>query len=100
MDPPTDFDMMTPSHLTTSHPATTRQPSALPQLFALYVTGRIADASWTHMMDAIDEGVQTPEEREGLARFFADAFGEVGPEGMKVPPREEVEEVLGALRAN
>ena len=52
------------------------------------------------MMDAIDEGVRTPEEREGLAEFFADAFCEFGPESMKVPRSDEIQELLVAMRMN
>lgn len=86
----------------TTHPQlhATRQDSALPRLFAMYVTGKIAEASWTDMMNAIDEGVETPEEREGLAKYFADACAEAGPEAMKVPALDEIQDLLGAMRAN
>ncbi|MDZ4701350.1 MAG: hypothetical protein SH809_16680 [Rhodothermales bacterium] len=79
---------------------TLRQHSALPRLFALYVTGKIAETSWTDMMNAIDEGVETPEEREGLAKYFADACAETGAEAMKVPALHEIQALLGAMRAN
>ncbi|MEZ4699831.1 MAG: hypothetical protein R2834_05845 [Rhodothermales bacterium] len=52
------------------------------------------------MMHAIDEGAETQEEREGLAKYFADAFFETGAETMKVPAVDEIQDLLGVMRAN
>lgn len=77
-----------------------RRHSALSRLFALYVSGRIAETSWMEMMDAIDEGAATPEEREGLAEFFADAYFEEGSDAMKVPAIDEIQDFLVVMRAD
>lgn len=69
--------------------------SALPKLFALYVSGKIAEGTWTQIMDVFDTCVVTPEEREAFAEYIGQAFTESNSE---IPKPEDVREFLSVAR--
>ena len=73
--------------------------SALRVLFSLYLTGKIADALWSQMMNVLDNHATNTDEREALALFFMDAFRELGPESTKIPREEEVQEILTMMHS-
>ena len=49
-----------------------------------------------HVFDTYTAG---SEEREALALFVMDAFRELGPESMKIPREDEVQELLTMMRS-
>ena len=69
--------------------------SALPKLFALYVSGKIAEGTWNQIMDVFDTCVTTPEEREALAEFMGQSFSDSRTE---IPKPEDVKEFLSVVR--
>jgi hypothetical protein len=76
-----------------------KKNTALPMLFALYVTGTIAEPVWNQLMRVFDACAVTPKEREVLAEFFTQTFRELGPDGMTIPRLTEVQALLAEMRA-
>jgi hypothetical protein len=68
-------------------------------LFARYVSGQISDPAWTQIMSILDADHTTMEERVALASFISDACSEVGPESVKVPMLNEVQDFVTLTRA-
>lgn len=69
--------------------------SALPKLFALYVSGKIAEGTWNQIMDVFDTCATTHEEREALAEYLGQSFSESRTE---IPRPEDVREFLSVVR--
>ena len=73
--------------------------SALRVLFSLYITGRIAETLWRQLMTVFDTCTGKPEEREALALFVMDSYRELGPESIKIPKEEEVQELFTMMHS-
>ncbi len=73
--------------------------SAFRVLFSLYLSGRIAETLWRQLMTVFDTCCGKPEDREALALFFMDSYRELGPESIKIPQEEEVEELLTMMHS-
>lgn len=81
------------------HSIRNQEVSAHSLLFARYLAGQIPDAAWQQIMNILDAEGTSMEERVALASFLSDACGEVGPESVKVPRLEEVEDFVTLTRA-
>lgn len=72
--------------------------SALSLLFARYVAGQITEPAWKQISSIFDAGLVSADERVAFASFISDACSELGPDSVKVPRPEEVEDVLTCTR--
>jgi hypothetical protein len=68
-------------------------------LFARYVAGQIADPAWSQIMAILDAEDTSMDERVALANFISDAFQDLGPDDVKVPPSNEVRDFVTLTRA-
>lgn len=75
------------------------RPSAMMLLFARYISGQIAEASWHRFVSAFDETDASPEEREALAEFFNDALRDFGPHAVSLPGAKDAQDFLAETRA-
>ena len=76
-----------------------RNATALSVLFARYIAGQINDKAWTQIMSILDADTTPMEERVALANFISDAYQDLGPESVKVPKLEEVQDFVTLTRA-
>lgn len=76
-------------------PASQRSCStALPRLFARYVTGQITEPSWQSLMNLFDADSVTVQERMAMAKFFNDLVEDFGPQALFTPRLEEAVALL------
>lgn len=73
--------------------------AVFPMLFARYVSGQIADAVWAQIMSVIDADGTTEQERTALTAWVHDALEDLGPQVLKLPKVDEVQDLLVAMRA-
>lgn len=81
------------------HQISGKATPAMSLLFARYVAGQIADPAWGRIMSILDSSDASADERVALASFISDAFQDLGPNEVKVPAVEEVEELVTLSRA-
>lgn len=70
----------------------------MPHLFARYIAGQITERAWRAFTEVMDSLESAAEERVALADFFHDAIEELGLDAVKLPRRQEAEEVVAAVR--
>ena len=69
----------------------------MPLLFAHYVAGTVAQATWDAFSVAFDEATASDEERAAFAQFYLEAV--IGGDEVELPKPNELEDVLAAMAA-
>jgi hypothetical protein len=78
---------------------TQKAPSSLEHLLVHYMSGEIADPSWERIMETFDHEGVTSFERMAFARFMSEVVAEGKGRELNVPKPEELDELLGEIRA-
>jgi len=78
---------------------TQKAPSSLEHLLAHYMSGEIADSSWERIMETFDHEGVSSFERMAFARYMSEVVAESQGRELNVPKPDELEELLGEIRA-